>query len=145
MSPEPSAQSRRTREQIYLAILTVAFRRGFGHVTIDAVADEARISKGWILYHFRTKAAMIESLVAACAACTTLSSGPRRQQSWGAAGQCLGFGSPDRRGRKSRPSKFGIEGSRSACANDAGALLSCLLDEIQLGGDLPGGRGADVK
>jgi len=67
MASEPAARSRRTREQIYLAILTVAFRRGFGHVTIDAVADEARISKGRILYHFPTKAAMIESLVAACA------------------------------------------------------------------------------
>lgn len=41
----------------------VILRTGLGSLTLDAVAAEARVSKGGLLYHFRSKDALILALV----------------------------------------------------------------------------------
>lgn len=54
--PEP-------REPIFRAAMRVALGRGFGHVTLDAVAREAGLSKGGLLYHFATKRDLIAAML----------------------------------------------------------------------------------
>jgi AcrR family transcriptional regulator len=44
----------------------VVLRDGIGHLTLDAVARQARLSKGGLLHHYRTKDALIDALVARC-------------------------------------------------------------------------------
>lgn len=51
------------RDRIIDAAVEVVLRKGAGSLTLDAAAAEAGLSKGGILYHFRTKAALIEALV----------------------------------------------------------------------------------
>ncbi|MCB2156255.1 TetR/AcrR family transcriptional regulator [bacterium] len=63
-----------SRERILKAAETIASRDGAGHLTLDAVAQEAGVSKGGLLYHFKSKreliaeilAAHIDAIVAAC-------------------------------------------------------------------------------
>lgn len=59
---------RDTRSQILDAAQTVVMRDGVRNLTLDAVAAHAGISKGGLLYHFRSKedlaAAMIERSIA---------------------------------------------------------------------------------
>ena len=45
----------------------VVGRQGIANLTLDAVAAEARISKGGLLHHFPTKDRLVEALVARCA------------------------------------------------------------------------------
>lgn len=58
----------RSREAILDAAQRVALRDGSGHLTIDAVARESGLSKGGVLYHFPTKEALLEAMVARLAA-----------------------------------------------------------------------------
>lgn len=51
------------REHIFRAAMQVALVRGFGHVTLDAVARAAGISKGGLLYHFATKRDLIAAIL----------------------------------------------------------------------------------
>jgi AcrR family transcriptional regulator len=51
------------RDRILQAAVTIAERDGSAALTLDAVADEARISKGGLLYHFPTKEALLRGLV----------------------------------------------------------------------------------
>lgn len=53
-----------TRQQILEAAYRIVQQEGAAHLTIDAVAHEAGLSKGGVLYHFPTKEALIESMVA---------------------------------------------------------------------------------
>ena len=46
---------------------TVIARQGIGNLTLDAVAAEARVSKGGLLHHFSTKDRLVEALVRRCA------------------------------------------------------------------------------
>lgn len=53
-----------TRQQILDTALTIAASEGPRHVTLDAVARESGLSKGGLLYHFPSKDALIEGLLA---------------------------------------------------------------------------------
>jgi AcrR family transcriptional regulator len=55
------AQSSKAR--ILGAAATVVERSGAAHLTIDAVAAEAQLSKGGVLYHFPNKRSMLEGMV----------------------------------------------------------------------------------
>ncbi|MGH8866763.1 MAG: TetR/AcrR family transcriptional regulator [Actinomycetes bacterium] len=51
------------RDRILTAALALAARRGPSAVTLDAVAAEADVSKGGLLYHFRSKDVLLRELV----------------------------------------------------------------------------------
>lgn len=51
-----------TRERILEALEVVLIRGGSHAVTLDAVASEAHISKGGLLYHFESKQALFDGL-----------------------------------------------------------------------------------
>lgn len=53
-----------TKERILQAANDVAIRDGVIHLTLDAVASEAGLSKGGLLYHFPNKEALVAGLVA---------------------------------------------------------------------------------
>ncbi len=59
--------ARKSESETYFALLNAAervvFRDGVGALTLDAVAAEAGVSKGGLLYHFPTKDALIEHMV----------------------------------------------------------------------------------
>jgi AcrR family transcriptional regulator len=52
-----------TIDLILTAAERVVMRDGVMHLTIDAVAREARLSKGGVLYHFGTKEALIQAML----------------------------------------------------------------------------------
>jgi AcrR family transcriptional regulator len=54
-----------TRPRVLAAAYRIVRREGVAHLTIDAVAREAGLSKGGVLYHFPTKEALVEGMVAA--------------------------------------------------------------------------------
>lgn len=54
---------RSTRERILRAADAIATESGAATVSLDAVAARAGISKGGLLYHFPTKAALLRALV----------------------------------------------------------------------------------
>ena len=54
--------SSQTRELIFKACSQILRREGLTNLTLQAVASEAGISKGGLLYHFETKEALIEAL-----------------------------------------------------------------------------------
>ncbi len=58
MSAKPSAKAK-----ILNAAALVVDRRGAAHLTIDAVAEQAKLSKGGVLYHFPNKRAMLEGML----------------------------------------------------------------------------------
>lgn len=51
------------RDAILDAAQAVVLERGAAHVTLDAVAERAGLSKGGVLYHFQNKDAMLSALV----------------------------------------------------------------------------------
>lgn len=53
-----------TREQIIDAALSVVRAQGVGALTLDEAARIASISKGGVLYHFKSKDALIQGMVA---------------------------------------------------------------------------------
>jgi len=52
-----------TRDTIIDAAESVVARDGSGRLTIDAVAAEAAVSKGGVLYHFPNKIALLQGMV----------------------------------------------------------------------------------
>ncbi|MFN3662001.1 TetR/AcrR family transcriptional regulator [Yoonia sp.] len=52
-----------TRQRLLDAAETLARRLGPGNLSLDAVAAEAGVSKGGLLYHFPSKAKLLEALV----------------------------------------------------------------------------------
>ena len=52
-----------TRQQILEAANRIIQREGVAHLTIEAVAKEAGLSKGGVLYHFPSKEALVEGLI----------------------------------------------------------------------------------
>ncbi|MEJ7649442.1 MAG: TetR family transcriptional regulator [Nakamurella sp.] len=56
--------ARDTRDRILGALRVVLARGGSSAATLEAVAAEAAVSKGGLLYHFPTKQALYEGLVA---------------------------------------------------------------------------------
>lgn len=61
---ENAARSERSRKIILDAALAILAREGPGKLTIDAIAQEGGISKGRVMHQFRTKAAVVEALLA---------------------------------------------------------------------------------
>lgn len=63
--PETSRRSGRpdTRERILAAATAVAHEVGPAHLSLDAVAAEAGVSKGGLLYHFPTKQALLVAII----------------------------------------------------------------------------------
>ena len=61
----PPLAPRRTsaRETILDAAETVVAADGAAHLTLDAVAERASVSKGGLLYHFPTKELLLEAMV----------------------------------------------------------------------------------
>ena len=51
-----------TRELIFKACSRILRREGLTNLTLEAVSDEAGLSKGGLLYHFPTKESLIEAL-----------------------------------------------------------------------------------
>ena len=51
------------KHKILNAAASVVDRAGAAHLTIDAVAAEAELSKGGVLYHFPTKRALLEGML----------------------------------------------------------------------------------
>ena len=52
-----------TRERILFGAEEVVLRDGVAHLTLEAAAHEAGISKGGILYHFPTRSALVAAMV----------------------------------------------------------------------------------
>jgi AcrR family transcriptional regulator len=53
----------RTRDRLLDAAGTVVMRDGAQALTLDAVAEEAEVSKGGLLYHFKSKRDLVEGMV----------------------------------------------------------------------------------
>lgn len=58
----PTARSTATRARLLDAAKQILVEQGAGRLTLDAVADLAGVSKGGLLYHFPSKAALVEGL-----------------------------------------------------------------------------------
>lgn len=56
------AKSKETRDRLLDATRRILVDSGAGHLTLDAVAELAQVSKGGLLYHFPSKSALIEGL-----------------------------------------------------------------------------------
>jgi AcrR family transcriptional regulator len=52
-----------SRERILAAAVQVALREGVSSMTLDAVAREAKVSKGGLLYHFASKDELISAML----------------------------------------------------------------------------------
>ncbi|WP_280490871.1 TetR/AcrR family transcriptional regulator [Nocardia asiatica] len=52
-----------TRDRILDALETLLLQKGMAHVTLENVAATAGVSKGGLLYHFKTKDALLAGLV----------------------------------------------------------------------------------
>ena len=52
-----------TRARILTAAENVVLRDGVGHLTLEATAHEAGLSKGGVLYHFSTRDALVGAMV----------------------------------------------------------------------------------
>jgi len=52
-----------TRDRIVRAAEDVVIRDGVGRLTLDAAAAEAKVSKGGVLYHFPSRAALVTAMV----------------------------------------------------------------------------------
>ncbi|MDR5653220.1 TetR/AcrR family transcriptional regulator [Ruixingdingia sedimenti] len=53
-----------TRQKLLRAAEELAAETGAGHLSLEAVAARAGVSKGGLLYHFRSKAELLEAMVA---------------------------------------------------------------------------------
>ncbi|MDJ0713753.1 MAG: TetR/AcrR family transcriptional regulator [Prochloraceae cyanobacterium] len=53
-----------TKSKLLKAASQVVRSRGASQLTLEAVAKEARVSKGGLLYHYRSKRALIEGMIA---------------------------------------------------------------------------------
>ena len=69
MSHAPSSASivirhkRDSRELILQAAENIVARRGPAHLTLETAAHEAKVSKGGLFYHFRSKEALLEAMI----------------------------------------------------------------------------------
>lgn len=65
LPPPPSngVKRPRSREAILDAAEIVAAEHGAAHLTLDAVAERAGVSKGGLLYNFATKEALLEAML----------------------------------------------------------------------------------
>lgn len=55
-----------TKDRILAAAMAITYSEGARHLTIDAVTVKTGLSKGGVLYHFPSKAALLEGVIAHC-------------------------------------------------------------------------------
>jgi AcrR family transcriptional regulator len=69
MSDSPSSTStlirrkRDSRELILEAAEEIVAKRGPAHLTLETAATQAKVSKGGLFYHFRSKEALLEAMI----------------------------------------------------------------------------------
>jgi AcrR family transcriptional regulator len=56
-------RKRDSRESILQAAEAIVARRGPGRLTLETAANEAKVSKGGLFYHFRSKEALLEAMI----------------------------------------------------------------------------------
>src|ERR1700756_4299518 len=56
-------RKRDSRESILQAAEAIIARRGPGRLTLETAANEAKVSKGGLFYHFRSKEALLEAMI----------------------------------------------------------------------------------
>jgi AcrR family transcriptional regulator len=61
--PVPGRRRRDSRESILQAAEEIVARRGPAHLTLETAANEAKVSKGGLFYHFRSKEALLEAMI----------------------------------------------------------------------------------
>lgn len=79
----PLPPPKRARERILHAAEELARSEGAGNISLDAVAARAGVSKGGLLYHFPTKAKLLEALVEQFLATLNSELNDRERQSGG--------------------------------------------------------------
>jgi AcrR family transcriptional regulator len=62
-SPSEAGKKPNARDRILNAVLALAKRSGVAHLSLDAIARQAGVSKGGLLYHFPTKIELMRALV----------------------------------------------------------------------------------
>jgi AcrR family transcriptional regulator len=60
---DPGGRASHTRARLLDAAAAVVRRDGAGALTLDAVAAEAGVSKGGLLYHFKTKRDLLDAML----------------------------------------------------------------------------------
>lgn len=73
-APPVAADPANTRERLLAAAARCVAQGGVDGASLDAVSEEAGVTKGALYWHFDTKAALIEALVAQAAAPTAVTS-----------------------------------------------------------------------
>jgi AcrR family transcriptional regulator len=63
MSPRTTRTPEATRDLIIEAASQLVIAQGSTHLTLDAVAKQAGVSKGGLLYHFASKEALVQGMV----------------------------------------------------------------------------------
>lgn len=63
MHPERGGRGEQVRHKVFAAMQRVIARQGVPHLTLEAVAAEAGISKGGLLYHFPSKDSLWQGLL----------------------------------------------------------------------------------
>src|ERR1700730_14175005 len=59
----PTRRKRDSRESILQAAEDIVAKRGPAHLTLETAANEAKVSKGGLFYHFRSKEALLEAMI----------------------------------------------------------------------------------
>jgi AcrR family transcriptional regulator len=59
----PAKRRRDSRELILQAAEEIVATRGPAHLTLESAANEAKVSKGGLFYHFRSKEALLEAMI----------------------------------------------------------------------------------
>jgi AcrR family transcriptional regulator len=62
-SHSEAAKKPNARDRILKAVLSLAKQSGVGHLSLEAIARQAGVSKGGLLYHFPTKIELMRALV----------------------------------------------------------------------------------
>lgn len=60
---KPASKPGNKRKDVLDAAARIVERDGAAHLTLDAVADEAGLSKGGVLYHFPSKSALLTGML----------------------------------------------------------------------------------
>lgn len=60
--PPTESHPRNARDRVLDAVKAILVEQGPAHLTLDAVAARAGVSKGGLLYHFPTKTALVDGL-----------------------------------------------------------------------------------
>jgi AcrR family transcriptional regulator len=56
-------RKRDSRESILQAAEEIVAKRGPAHLTLETAANQAKVSKGGLFYHFRSKEALLEAMI----------------------------------------------------------------------------------